>query len=161
MSEKREYFWNNVSIDGRAFPSSRDFSLSFPKRSRASVEVDQFSGSDRWRLAEQTDGLRFTGIASKWTCRLVCCAEGVKLHLYWQTPDRGGGDRIIELIYHDYAPASDHRLGNVVAWVHDALRLVFLHEADEAIVLRDGTRPFDPHATARLLQPLDSQKPLV
>lgn len=37
------------------------------------------------------------------------------------------------------------RYKHVAMWVNDALRYVMRHEADETILLSDGTRPFDPH----------------
>ncbi len=140
---REDNVWINVVLDGAQLPQRPVFCL--PQQNREpSVEV---LGPDCWRLAEQTRGLRFTGIASKWTCELHCVSSGVELLLHWSTPDRSDDSKVKYLMYRDFAPSYDKRLEDAVDWIHGALGYVFQHEADETLVLGDGTCPFDPHAS--------------
>lgn len=118
--------------------------------------VVEGSGELARKLAEQAKAITFTGLARDWTVKIIEVGTArpfmvnfdhrFRLLLSWQVPCRDSGASL-PLVYRDEFQVEhfEHRYGSLVVWVNDALRYVMRHEADETILLSDGTRPFDPH----------------
>jgi hypothetical protein len=114
------------------------------------------SGALARKLAEQAKAITFTGLARDWTVKITEVGTArpfmanfdhrFRLLLSWQVPCRDSGASL-PLVYRDEFQVEhfEHLYGSLVVWVNDALRYVMRHEADETILLSDGTRPFDPH----------------
>lgn len=97
--------------------------------------------------------VKFTGTASTWDATVCLGSDGVDLELWWSTLDRDTGAPL-RLVYHHWCPWSDFDRARPLDWLQEAIRYVFRHEAEETLVLADGTRPFDPHLPGgRLKEP--------
>lgn len=94
---------------------------------------------------KKLEEVRFTGTAHDWWAEVEYSDYRVNLSLHWHTFDRERSDRTIELVFSQSAEWEDFERASPISWLHSALRFVFQHEADETIVLGDGSRPFDPH----------------
>jgi hypothetical protein len=111
-----------------------------------SVSVEG-SGELARKLAEQAKQITFTGLAQWWTVKITELSNGhFRMLLLWSVPCRDTGKQTT-LEYREEFPIHyfEDRYKHVSVWVNDALRYVMRHEADETILLSDGTRPFDPH----------------
>lgn len=125
-----------------------------------SVTVEGSSPLAR-KLAEQAKAITFTGLARDWTVQVtevgtmrpftVSFDHRFRLLLSWQVPCRDTG-ATVQLMYRAEIQVEhfEYRYGALAVWVNDALRYVMRHEADETILLSDGTRPFDPHSKETL-----------
>lgn len=97
--------------------------------------------------------IRFTGTARGWFATVTAGRRGAAVDLRWDTLDRDTGAPL-RLVYRTWSTWGEiERLG-ATGWLQEAIRYVFRHEAEETLVLADGTRPFDPHAPdGRLREP--------
>jgi hypothetical protein len=105
------------------------------------------SGELARKLAEQAKAITFTGLARDWTVKITEVGNGhFRMLMFWSVPCRDTGKQTT-LEYREEFPIHyfEDRYKHVAMWVNDALRYVMRHEADETILLSDGTRPFDPH----------------
>lgn len=112
-----------------------------PDTSRSVVVVGV--GTATMRMEAEAQKIKLTGIAKDWTIKVEQNSSFEwTLFLNWVTPDRNTGEPL-HLVYRETRSYS--AIPSLIEWVHYALRYVFQHEADETILLTDGTRPFDPH----------------
>lgn len=100
---------------------------------------------DRSGAFQSLIDVRFTGLARDWRAKIYLDSSGAQLELHWCVPDRNDQTRDIELVFQDFISWAELTAIEPLTWLHGAIRYVMLHEADEAILLGDGRRPFDPH----------------
>lgn len=100
---------------------------------------------DRSGAFQSLVDVRFTGLARDWRAEIYLDSSGAQLELLCRVPDRNDQTRDIELVFRDFISWSELLTNEPLTWLHGAIRYVMLHEADEAILLSDGRRPFDPH----------------
>lgn len=93
--------------------------------------------------------IKLTGWCRQFRVTVEAMDSCINARLVAMVPDRETGEEL-PLQYNHNTDLQVFSTQGAVRWLNNALRYFLCHEADEAIVLPDGTRPLDPHRTMRV-----------